>query len=140
MRIVLDTNVLVAAFIAHGNCNELLEYCVVQHEVVLSKFILEELLDVLTRKFDFTQADAQAAIRLLRTRTHLVDPVPLPIPVCRDPEDDTILATARTGECVAIVTGDKDLTDLQQYEGIRILTPSAFWEFENEAADVGRPP
>jgi len=135
MRIVLDTNVLVAAFIAHGNCNELLEYCIVHHEVVLSKFILEELLDVLTRKFDFTQAEAQAAIRLLRTRTHLIDPARLSIPVCRDPDDDTILATARSGECVAIVTGDKDLTDLKHYEGVRILAPAEFWEFENEAAE-----
>lgn len=59
MRIVLDTNVLVAAFIAHGNCNELLEHCIVHHEVVLSEFILEELLDVLNRKFDFTQIEAR---------------------------------------------------------------------------------
>ncbi len=137
MRIVLDTNVLVAAFIAHGNCNELLEYCIVHHEVVLSKFILKELRDVLTRKFDFTQAEARAVIRLLRTRTRLIDPVRLPIPVCRDPDDDTILATARTAQCVVIVTGDKDLADLQQYEGVRILTPSEFWEFENEDTEPG---
>ncbi|MBM4149112.1 MAG: putative toxin-antitoxin system toxin component, PIN family [Lentisphaerae bacterium] len=135
MRIALDTNVLVAAFIAHGNCNELLEYCIVRHEVILSKFILGELLDVLTRKFGFTRAEAHAAVRLLRTRTRLIDPAPLPVPVCRDPDDDTILATARTAECDAIVTGDKDLTDLKHYEGIRILTPSEFWEFENEATE-----
>jgi putative PIN family toxin of toxin-antitoxin system len=135
MRIVLDTNVLVAAFIAHGNCNELLEYCIVNHEVVVSKFILDELVDVLTRKFDFTRAEARIVIRLLRTRTHLVDPAPLPIPVCRDPDDDTILATARTAECDAIVTGDKDLTDLQRYEGVSILTPSEFWQFESGAAE-----
>lgn len=137
MRIVLDTNVLVAAFIAHGNCNELLEYCIVHHEVVLSNFILEELLAVLTRRFDFTQAEAQAAIRLLRTRMHLVDPSRLPIPVCRDPDGDTILAAARTARCVAIVTGDKDLTDLKQYEGVRILMPPEFWEFENKDAEPG---
>ena len=131
MRIVLDTNVLVAAFIAHGNCNELLEHCIVHHQVVLSEFILGELMDVLTRKFDFTQTEARDVIRLLRTRTRLIVPTPLPIPVCRDSDDDTILATARTAECVAIVTGDKDLTDLQRYEGIRILTPSEFWEFES---------
>jgi predicted nucleic acid-binding protein len=59
----------------------------------------------------------------------------LPVPVCRDPDDDNILAAARTAECVAIVTGDKDLTDLKQYEGVRILTPSEFWEFEDEAAE-----
>ena len=135
MRIVLDTNVLVAAFIAHGNCHELFEYCIVHHEVILSKFILDELQDVLTRRFGLTQAETQAAIRLVRTRTRLIDPLPSPVPVCRDSDDDTILATARTAECVAIVTGDKDLTDLKHYEGVTILTPSKFWEFENEAAE-----
>jgi len=135
MRIALDTNVLVAAFIAHGNCNELLEYCIVRHEVILSNFILEEVLDVLTRKFDFTQAEARSAVRLLRTRTRVIDPSPLPAPVCRDADDDTILATARTARCVAIVTGDKDLLVLKRYEGVRILTPSEFWEFENEATE-----
>ena len=43
--------ILVAAFVAHGNCNELLEYCIVHHEVVLPKFILDEPLDVLTMQF-----------------------------------------------------------------------------------------
>lgn len=134
MRIVLDSNVLVAAFIAHGSCNELLEHCIVHHEVILSEFILDELRDALTKKFSFTSAEAQAAVRLLRTRTRLVDPPPLPIPVCRDAEDDSILATARAAECVAIVTGDKDLTTLKNYEGIRILTPVEFWKFDNDAA------
>jgi len=134
MKIVLDTNVLVAAFITHGNCHELLEYCIVHHEVILSKFILDELQDVLTRKFGFTQAEAQAATRLVQTRTRLIEPRPLPVPVCRDSDDDTILATARTAECVAIVTGDKAMTALKHYAGVTILTPSDFWAFENEAA------
>ncbi len=39
MKIVLDTNVLIAAFISHGTCNELLEHCALNHEVILSPFI-----------------------------------------------------------------------------------------------------
>lgn len=131
MKVVLDTNVLVAAFVAHGNCNELLEHCIVHHQVILSEFILDERLHVLTRKFDLSPLEVQDAIRLLRTRTRLVDPDPLPIPVSRDPDDDTILATARTAGCVAIVTGDRDLTDLKRYGDIWIVTPSAFWAFEH---------
>lgn len=132
MRLVLDTNVLIAAFIARGNCSELLEHCIVHHVVVLSKQILDELRVVLVRKFDYTQAEAHAVVRLLRTKACMVTPVPLPSKVCRDPDDDTILATAVTGKCVAIVTGDKDLTDLKQYSAITIVTPSGFWKFESE--------
>ena len=138
MKIVLDTNVLVAAFVAHGTCSELLEHCIVQHEVVLSRFILDELQDVLTRKFDYTPAEAHSAVRLLRSRSRLIVPAPLPVPVCRDPDDDTILATARTAGCAALVTGDKDLTSLERYEGIRIIAPSDFWAFENDAAGTER--
>ena len=132
MRVVLDTNLLVAAFVARGSCNELLEHCIVHHEVILSKFILEELQETLIRKFDFSQDEARAVVRLLCTRAQIVDPVPLPTPVCRDPDDDSVLATAQTGEFVAVVTGDKDLTVLQRHGRARILTPSEFWAFETD--------
>ena len=135
MKIVLDTNVLIAAFIAHGSCSELLEHCAVRHVIVLSQAILNELQDVLVRKFDFTHTEARLAGRLLKSRGQLVKPSPLPEPVCRDPDDDMILATAITGGCLAIITGDKDLTDLTEYKGVRILMPSEFWQFENEIVE-----
>ena len=49
MRIVLDTNILIAAFIARGSCNELVEHCVVHHDLVLSKPILGEFRNVLAK-------------------------------------------------------------------------------------------
>lgn len=134
MRLVLDTNVLIAAFIAHGACSELFEHCMVSHEVVLSKAILDELHDVLIRKFKYTKGEAQEAIRLIRTRATIISSVPLDAPVCRDSDDDEILATAKTAGCLAIVTGDKDLTILGHYGQIKILAPSDFWKFEEESA------
>lgn len=139
MKVVLDTNVLVAAFITHGSCNELLEHCAVRHEIVLSRPILNELRDVLVRKFGFTQREAHAVARFLRSRAALVKPSALATPVCRDSDDDLILATAVGGACAAIVSGDKDLTDLKQYEGIRILSPADFWRFDSEIAERGLP-
>lgn len=133
MKLVLDTNVLIAAFIARGTCSELLEYCVVHHEVVLSVAILDELCDVLTRKFKFLPEEARQVACLLKSRVRMVDPKPLATSLCRDPDDDQILATALTAQCHAIVTGDKDLTDLCQVDGIAIMTPSEFWQFEAEA-------
>lgn len=131
MRLVLDTNVLIAAFIAHGACSELFEHCMVHHEVVLSRAILDELHDVLTRKFKYTRGEAQAAIRLIRARATIIQPIPLASPICRDPDDDEILAIAKTAGCSAIVTGDKDLTVLGHYDHIKILKPSDFWKFED---------
>jgi len=42
MRVVLDTNVLIAAFIARGICSAVLEHCVRQHTLVTSDFILNQ--------------------------------------------------------------------------------------------------
>lgn len=46
--------------------------------------------------------------------------------VCRDPGDDYLIATARAGEAEFIVSSDKDLTDLVEYEGIRLVTAATF--------------
>jgi putative PIN family toxin of toxin-antitoxin system len=134
MKIVLDTNVLIAAFITRGSCNELLEYCAVHHTIVLSKDILDEFRDVLVRKFGFTREEARAAARVLRSRARIVTSLSFQQPVCHDPDDDLILATAIAGRYAVIITGDKDLTDLNEYEGIRILNPPDFWRFEQEIA------
>lgn len=51
----------------------------------------------------------------------MIGPVSLPKPVCRDPDDDHVLACALATPADAIVSGDKDLTDLGSYQGIPIL-------------------
>ena len=131
MKIVLDTNVLIAAFITHGTCNELLEHCAVNHEVVLSRIILNELQDKLVRKFGFTEHEANSVVQLLTTRCAVVTPLRLAEPLCRDTDDDKIIGTALAGRCDCIVTGDKDLLDLRKAKGVRIVSPSDFWTMEN---------
>jgi predicted nucleic acid-binding protein len=46
--------------------------------------------------------------------------------ICRDPNDDMVLECAVRAGAKAIVTGDKDLLTLGEYEGIRIVTPRTF--------------
>jgi putative PIN family toxin of toxin-antitoxin system len=132
VKLLLDTNVLVAAFIARGVCSDLLEHCVRQHVVISSRPLLDELGDVLTRKFRQRAVDVRAALRLFEETFMLVAPDVLEPPICRDPDDDVVLATARSGECAAIVTGDQDLLILDPFQGIRVLAPSAFWKWESE--------
>ena len=55
MRIVFDTNVLIAAVVATGVCRDLVEYCTEHHDLVTSDFILSELREKLDRKFRLTQ-------------------------------------------------------------------------------------
>jgi len=130
LRVVLDTNVLLAAFISRGLCHDLLEHCVREHEIVLSEFLLGEFRRILKAKFRVPDERVGRAETLLRSETEIVEPAPLPVPVCRDPDDDWVLATAVTGACRCIVTGDKDLLTVGGYDGVRILGPRAFWTSE----------
>ncbi len=61
----------------------------------------------------------------------LVEPVPLGTTVCRDPDDDRVLAAAVGGGVACIVTGDKDLLVPGAYRGIPMLSPDRFWSFED---------
>jgi putative PIN family toxin of toxin-antitoxin system len=53
-------------------------------------------------------------------------PLPDIDPVCRDPNDDHVIATAVAVNAGFIVTGDKDLLALGQYQSIRIITARTF--------------
>ena len=129
MRLLLDTNVLVAALVARGVCTDLVEHCVRQHLVISSQSLLDELRDVLTRKLRQRSVDVRAALRLFEETLTLVVPAMIE-PICRDRDDDVVLATALAGECVAVVTGDRDLLILDPFRGIRVLSPADFWKWE----------
>jgi uncharacterized protein len=132
VNLLLDTNVLVAALVARGTCADVLEHCVREHIVVTSQLLLDELHDVLTRKFRQSEADARNTVRLFRETFTLVTPNVLDPPVCRDRDDDVVLGTALAGECTAVITGDQDLLILDPFRGVRVLAPSAFWKWESE--------
>jgi uncharacterized protein len=132
VKLLLDTNVLVAAFVARGVCGDLLEHCVRQHIVISSQPLLDELREVLQRKFHQRAIDVRSAFQLFEETFTLGTPGALEPPVCRDSDDDVVLATALAGECAAIITGDEDLLVLDLFRGIRVLATSAFWKWESE--------
>jgi putative PIN family toxin of toxin-antitoxin system len=126
VRILLDTNVLIAALIARGLCHELFEYCIQRHTLVTSEFVLGEVRQKLIDKFKYTSEVADEAVTLFRSRMEGITPANLDAPVCRDADDDNILAAALTGNCEFIITGDKDLLVLKRFDNIEIVSPSDF--------------
>ncbi len=131
MRITLDTNILVSAFIAkHGYSANLLELALTVEviELVLSEPILRELGDVLLRdevrnRFSYTQQDIRKILGTLRKSARLVTPTSRFVVVREDPKDDVILNTAHDGNAEYIVSGDSDLLKLRRFKGISIVTP-----------------
>ena len=132
MRLVLDTNVLISAFISRGLCTELLEHCAKQHELVTSPAIIEELRLKLLTKFRIPPDAVDDAVAALFAGMEVIDPSVLPDRVSRDVDDDVVIATAVSGGCVAIITGDRDLLDLIAHGGVRMLSPREFWEFSKD--------
>ncbi|MBK6799304.1 MAG: putative toxin-antitoxin system toxin component, PIN family [Acidobacteria bacterium] len=132
MKILFDTNVLIASFIARGVCHELFEYCVEHHSLVTSDFILGEFREKLVSKFKYTDKDANDATELLTSRMEVITPTLLDEAVCRDADDDNILAAAISAGCRCIITGDKDLLLLERYQEIDILNPANFPKYEED--------
>lgn len=122
MKVVLDTNVLLAAMLAPGLCRELVRKRCRSHALYTSAPLLEELADKLRDKFGFEPGAVPVYVAYSERATR-VTPQALPRPVCRDPDDDVVLATASAADADAIVTGDEDLLVLREFQGIRILSP-----------------
>jgi predicted nucleic acid-binding protein len=54
----------------------------------------------------------------------VIEPPPLPRPVCRDPDDDEVLALAIAAKVELVVSGDNDLLSLGSVEGVPIIRPA----------------
>jgi len=130
MRVVLDTNVLVAAFVARGVCSEVFEREVGDNELIVSAHTLDEFERVMVAKLGFDVTRVERAVVLLRRIGQIVDPDPLPKPVCRDHEDDAVLALARSSGAACLVTGDHNLLVPAAFDGIPVISPRAFLTFE----------
>lgn len=130
MRVVIDTNVLLSGLLWHGAPHTLLNH--VRNgiaELVMSQALLDELTEVIARpKFATILArTTRTPERILSEMQILADIIvapALPVPVCRDPDDDTVLACAQAARADFIVSGDDDLLILKEFQNIPIITPA----------------
>lgn len=128
MRVVLDTNVLLAAFAAHGLCEAVFEVCLTSHQIVLSEHIITELQRHLRSKLRMPAEQITEIVSFLRTHAEWVTPELVQTDTCRDPADLPVLGTAGAARADCLVTGDHDLLVLDSFQGTAILSPRAFHE------------
>ena len=128
MRAVFDTNVLVAAFATEGICSKILTRGrKKQFYLIACPIILQEFERVLIKKFSATINEARSALKIVSEAMHsIVLPSQSEQSVCRDPDDDAILACALEARADYLVTGDVDLLELKVFKEIRIVTPRDF--------------
>jgi putative PIN family toxin of toxin-antitoxin system len=130
VRAVIDNNVLIAALLWRGPPHALLERVRAGRvSMISSPALLAELADVIGRaKFDAilatTRTSRERSLAEVRRLAEVMEPPPLPRPVCRDPDDDQLLALAIAAKAEMIVSGDNDLLSLMSFEDIPILAPA----------------
>jgi putative PIN family toxin of toxin-antitoxin system len=129
LRVVLDTNVLLSGLAypasipgrivsawRHGGL-----------DVVLSRYILEEMARVLPRlsRIGLNSSEVGDLVVSLMFLADMVEPDAEQNAGLRDPEDQQVLATLRVSQADYLITGDKDLLALAN--DYPIVTPATFW-------------
>jgi putative PIN family toxin of toxin-antitoxin system len=123
MRVVFDTNILVSALVFPGGQGDgaLRRIIAGMDQLVVSKAILDELLDVLSRKFA-RDAEELAHVAVFVSELAMIVAPKRRLRVVQDDPDNRILECALAGSADAIVTGDKALLALKDFENIRVVT------------------
>ena len=127
MRVVFDTNILVSALVFPGGRGDAALRRIIARtdRLLLSRAILDELLEVLSRKF------ARDAEELAHVAVFFSDLAMIVAPrrrfrVVQDDPDSRILECALAGRAEAIVTGDKALLALKSFRNIPLVTLRAY--------------
>jgi uncharacterized protein len=97
---------------------------------MVSDAILDEMADVLPRKFNFSLEAVEEARRRIQAMAKTVTPAVRLDVIKEDPPDDRVLECAVSSGADYIVTGDKDLLRLGQYDAIPIVSVADFLELE----------
>ena len=127
LRVVLDTNVYVSAFVFGGPPLDILTLGIRGRiAVFVSAPIREELRAVLRSKFGWPTRDVRGALDTIDAFESLVVPRET-IGVIKDDEpDNRILECAVEASAHVIVSGDRHLRAIRAYRRIHIMTPREF--------------
>jgi uncharacterized protein len=129
VRVVFDTNIYVSALAIPGGRAEaaLLKAVAGEVQLVVSRAIIRELLDVLARKFG-RDAEELAHVAVFLAELAAVVRPRRKLGVLRDDADNRILECALAGRAEVIVTGDRAMLELGEYQEVRIVTLRKFLE------------
>ena len=128
IKVVLDTNVIIAAFVARGLSDSVFELCLDKFEVIISEYIIKEISEKLIDKIKIPKEKVNEIIDFLKDSCTIFNYESLKERICRDKKDDEILALAKGSSSKYIITGDKDLLVLINFDEIRIINPRQLWE------------
>lgn len=146
LRAVLDTSVLVSAFLRQGGINaKILHQGQTLYHLYLSEEILEETgrvlltYDQIRKKYHYSDEEAMGYLEtLIITATEVIKRLPKLEVIKEDPKDNHVLACGLASKADYIVSKDDHLQDLEEYQGIKIVSSQEFWEILKRKKIGGR--
>ena len=127
MKIVIDTNVLISGVFFGGFPRKILGLIVSGILTACATVaIIDEYEEIVQEMIDRKQGHINKDILTPLIKTlEIIEPIS-DIKICRDPDDDKFINCAKDARALYIVSGDKDLLVLEQYDNIQIITAKEF--------------
>jgi putative PIN family toxin of toxin-antitoxin system len=128
VRVVLDTNILISAFVFPGGPPEDVLRAALEGriELVTSPPLLAEFGRVLSSKFGWEPAFAEEAVVQVARIGVVVRPKERVNEIADDPDDDRVLEAASSARADVIVSGDRHLLSLRTWRGIEVEKATQF--------------
>jgi putative PIN family toxin of toxin-antitoxin system len=129
MRLIVDTNVLVSAFVFKSEtANNVVRVAAKKHTLLFSESTFKELKSTLLKQKFAGIAELSTIRKFIFNLVRIGEFIEPKIEItdCRDPKDNKFLELAVAGDADCIVTGDKDLLELHPFRNIHIITPKEF--------------
>ncbi len=134
MRVFLDTNVLVSAFLSRGLCADLLKIVLRDHDLVVSQLVLAEFERVLRDKLCAPEPDLKLAMTVFDSVEVMAEPSTRRMDPALENADAAILAAAIGGGVDIFVTGDREVLAAAGRVPVLVVSPRRFMERLNQSA------
>lgn len=124
MKIVVDTNVWVSAFIARtGICHYVLKHAMKFYTVVVSEYILKEFERILIAKLEVSEEFVRRILLILKHRIYIFEEKLLIYPNSPDAADSPILDLVLTVQPPYFISGDQALLKINKIGTTSIISP-----------------
>ena len=127
MNIVIDTNVVISGTFFGGAPRKVLEAVVSDNvSAFATTEIVDEYHEIVQEMISRKQGNLSPfVLATFIGRLHMIETTTT-VSASRDPDDDKFLECAIDSKSLYIVSGDKDLLDLENYKGIEIINAADF--------------
>jgi putative PIN family toxin of toxin-antitoxin system len=137
VKVVFDTNVLLAAFATRGLCADLFAHVLLEHNLLVGEAVIRELRAKLRTKVKLPKKTIDEIEALLRDQVVVRTPTDHLNLGITDPDEERIVAEAMAGKADVLVTGDAALHKPGKRAPLPIVSPRGLWELLR-GAEPGR--